>query len=219
MNAKYILFSLLFFVLDCSTSKYTNVDPPQKEDYYYDEENFTLIKIYPLKNKDLIEEYKNWMSEESNNAWDFYEKHILKSRSMYKNRSKKDNDNIVLPEYLKAPDIEYPEKAPLIGGFLSVVVSVIVDTNGYPEFVELFNIYRDKSYDSTDAFKYYDEGMKLWDKNKIYDYDIPFIKISLYSTLEAVFKPAELYSKRVQVKANIPYVYIFNKNYDKRKKS
>ena len=90
--------------------------------------------------------------------------------------------------------------APIIGGFLTVVVTVSIDTNGYPEFVELYNIYRTGNINSKEDQKLLKQKIRPWKRTTIYKVDKPFIKLSLLSTVETIFKPAELYSRRLRVK-------------------
>ena len=215
----YLLLFFAILILDnCAGRRFTTVKPPLKEDFYYDSTNYALIKLYPQKNKDVIRDYLNWVSEDSNSSWNFYKKFILNTKKNNTSYSKDDYDKIIIPKLIKSPKPDYPLDAPILGGFLTVVVTVTVDTNGYPEFVELYNIYRDDSVNSEEDKNLSEKNIRPWRRTYIDKYDIPFIKLSLNSTLETIFKPAELYSKRLRVKTNLPYKYIFSPEYDKRKK-
>lgn len=216
MGGEIILFCYVLSINSCTTNKSVNKNHP--DDFVYDEDNFALVKLYPKMNKNINEQYKNEVQGNNSAPLAFYEKNILKSELPAPLTIDPSDYKFKEPTLIKRPSLEYPESCPIIGGFIVVVVTAIIDTNGYPEYVELYNIYRDDNIYSERDEALSENNIRPWTRTYIADYDKPFIKLSLYNVLQSVFKPASWDGKKIRITFNLVHRYIFGEKYNKRKK-
>jgi hypothetical protein len=217
-NMNYSLYYILIIAifLSCACNKAITEDPPIIEEFYYDEPNFSLVKIYPKNDPEIVLKYLQSVNEDSVKPYTFYKKNILQIDEINEGFDDSDYDRIVKPKLIDRPDSpDYPLDAPIVGGFLMVVVTVHIDTNGYVEFAELYNIYREDILNTEKDKELSRKNIKPWTETEISKFDKPFIKLSLFSATEAIFKPATIDSKSLRVKMNIPYRYVFSEKYDK----
>jgi hypothetical protein len=213
---KIILFCFLLLFNSCTTNK--NLKQNSPDDFVYDQNNLALVKLYPKKNENINEIYKSEVQSNAISPLDFYENYILKADLPAPLTIDPTDYKFKAPTIINIPSSEYPESCPLIGGFLVVVVTAIIDTNGYPEYVELYNIYRDDNINTEWDKALTKDNIKPWTATYITEYDKPFIKLSLYTVLKTVFKPAVWDGKKVRIEINLVHRYIFSEEYDKRKK-
>jgi hypothetical protein len=193
--------------ISCTHSILSKHNPPKEDEFYFDQNNFSYIRLYPNKNAGVIDEYRRWITTTDSSPFNFYKKHILKTSKFNPNFDKDEDEKIKKPKMIKKPRLSFPTNTPMIGKSLIVAVTVYIDTTGYVEFAHLYDIYRkEENVVRVEPFSNLKDETP-WRNNIIYEHDIEFIKLSLKSTISSRFRPATQNGKKVKVKMNMPFSY------------
>ncbi len=208
MQILKLLISVLIIIIllySCSSSLFIKDKSYPSNEYYYDENNFSLVRLFKTQDDNILKIYKNWIGNNLYKSYDFYESNILNlTKSYFDTTNGFEYDKVTQkPKLITRPEPNLPDLDNMIGNFLQIVVTVVIDTNGNSEYVQLFNIARDPNQNidiNNDCFP-------KWTCNKIYDNDKSFIKLVILAAQEIKFLPAEYDGIKRKVRINIPYQF------------
>jgi len=204
-KTKNISVLLLLLSISCSTTGSNRTSPYPSSEFHYDESFYSFIRLFEYNDTEILGKYNKWILNKPYKSYEFYESYVLGlSKSYFDTTNGFEYEKVTQkPKLETRPTPEFPDTNQMMGKYLKLVITVVVDTLGNSEFVTLFDLYRDPNGNK----KANSECNPVWSCTKIYDLDKPYIKSAIYAAQKIKFLPAEFDGIKRKVRINIPYEF------------
>ncbi len=206
-----ILLFISVIIVSCAglrnNTKINNIN-----DFYFDKNNFALIKLSPKNNANIVNIYNNWIKRNAGKSYEFYSERILKNTKTPNTLDSTSVFNVEIdtqivkkPKLIRRIKIGSDVFSKIPGKYLKLLIKITIDKSGIVEYSELYDILR--SRDEKTNRDDYSSGINPWRLKAIFYEDIDFIKNSLINSLGLYFEPAIYKGRKVKVNMIVPYIY------------